>query len=659
MSSRLAPQDVPLSGVRSTLVSEAYQGLRHFVSETPFVEPKNDLPDHTPISSPTFDGNAFANLSRGVQNTNIQTVIQQTTSAVGSGQSFERLYHQELAKNAQMTSEYEALRKHELSLAGEKERMKYGYEEFIARMNAEMEQLKRTQVRLDEANSLKGRLEAELEIVSRQLQSLKGASDDSVTSELRRVINQLVEEKKQLRAAIAAHQIEINKLTVDITTLREVQGSDSGEAKSKLISLQAEYDKLLSNYNQMKTQPVLAPPNVELETLLRERVKQIHFLEGQVNDLQTRLREREKSREVIYCKVCDQKQAHINHLNSQFRTVEVKPIIIEQSATIPTLEPITTYHRAPVVKTETVLPVKIVRVQAPPVYSEMKTYTSAPHHSSVHTSHLPVQKEYYTQEHCCCCCDACNCAENAYCNKGLGYSFTQHESSLEKKKHGHHSRKHHKKGEHVTQHHVLPATTTIKTTAPFHSTASNLHLPAPAIVKVSEAKVSDSNLIPSGRLEFVRHGHHNGTEVVKNYRIAELNPADHHHRKKEDTVVVDNIEIVKKMHHGVPSEVHIQEKKTVTEHLGNRSVTTITEDHFDTKELSNRERKHVMHQMHLPQGALGAHPHHLNKFDYVSREERIVDLEPKQVTYEDQRQSLNDGRKLDTVVVTKASGFIQ
>lgn len=358
----------------SSLVNEAYATMRHFPLQDPFREPTMDLPQEGSRPIPGLDSGYYTAMIKK----SLGALTQSTRSGVDQ---FEKLYHQEAAKNAQLFSEIESWKAHEQKIFMEKENVKRGYEEYINRMNAEMEEMKKSELRLEQTLKLKSKLEVELELASRELGNLKGQDNEAVANELRRVINQLVEEKKQLRTSLSSHQTEINKLMVAVTSLKEISNGDSEDAKKKLSELQLNYNELLRNFNELKNKPVVAPPNIELENLLREKVHHIHFLEGKIKDLNERLRE--KSNDIIICRGCEQKDWQINHLTGRLKTVETRRVTTEPTIIRSRIEqPVSTIVRAPAQKV---------------------TYSTSPLRASTYLLGKQMCTCLRVHGHCCCC----------------------------------------------------------------------------------------------------------------------------------------------------------------------------------------------------------------------------------------------------------------
>lgn len=340
-----------------------YARERNVVMASQSREASQDFPDSPSPAQPGF-GQAYYGGKGSSNSTAIATPR-------GRGGDWERLYHQESARATSLASEIEALRAHQRRLAAESESGKAGYEEFIRRLEAELAELRRSEEKLAAAAALKIRLEAELERVSAALREAQAGGEGSVVVELRRVVAQLSEEKKVLRAALASHQAELSQLMVVVTNLREKVPNEDPQLASKLAELQRRFDSLSVEYTKLRNAPVVAPADPRLEALLREKVGQIQILEGRVAELDARLRQ--KSAEPIFCRLCGEKDAALRTLSDRVRFLESRPpaVVREVVQTPPMIREVV--QQAPVVRE-----VREVVQQAPVVREVREVVQSAP-----------------------------------------------------------------------------------------------------------------------------------------------------------------------------------------------------------------------------------------------------------------------------------------
>ena len=333
--------------------ADHYARERNVVMASQSREASQDFPDSPSPAQPGF-GQAYYGGKASSSSTAIATPR-------GRGGDWERLYHQESARATSLASEVEALRTHQRRLAAESEAGKAGYEEFIRRLEAELAELRRSEEKLAAAAALKIRLEAELERVSAALREAQAGGEGSVVVELRRVVAQLSEEKKVLRAALASHQAELSQLMVVVTNLREKVPTEDPQLASKLAELQRRFDSLSVEYTKLRNAPVVAPADPRLEALLREKVGQIQILEGRVAELDARLRQ--KSAEPIFCRLCGEKDAALRTLSDRVRFLESRPPAVVREVV-----------QTPPVIREVVQPTPVIRevVQQAPMIREVR-----------------------------------------------------------------------------------------------------------------------------------------------------------------------------------------------------------------------------------------------------------------------------------------------
>lgn len=246
----------------------------------------------------------------------------------GQTDQFEAMYYQERSRAASLSKEVKSLRSQGKKQVVETETMKSGYEEFIRRLQAEMAQLKQSEEKLFQMNLLKAKLEADLKRLSSELSSYKGAESDEVVFELRKIIERLMEERRQLRSSLEVHQSELNQLTVTVNNLREEHPSENASLRSQVTALKTRFDSLNTEYIRLKNTPVVAPQNAQLEALLREKVNHIQILESKLTYLNNRLRE--KSQDTIYCRLCTEKDTTIRSLSERVRFLESRPTVIRE-----------------------------------------------------------------------------------------------------------------------------------------------------------------------------------------------------------------------------------------------------------------------------------------------------------------------------------------
>lgn len=312
-----------------------YAKERNVVVQNSHRETRLDAPDFPSPNLPGFSKDQFGQTSTKIDHL---ANLNSSFNYQAKSDQFEGLYYQERTRAASLSKELESMKALQKKQLTETDTVKKGYEEFIRRLEAEMSQLKRSEERLIQMTTTKRHLELELERVSRELKSVKTSDSDEVVQELRRVIDRLMEEKKQLRGSLEQHQAEISKLVVYVNTLREEGPNESDALRSQLSELQSRFSALSAEYTHLRNTPIIAPPNRELEALLRERVQQIHILEARISDLSHRLRSR--SQEQIYCRFCYEKDNTIMGLHDHVRMLETRrPVVREVVSRSPSPSP--------------------------------------------------------------------------------------------------------------------------------------------------------------------------------------------------------------------------------------------------------------------------------------------------------------------------------
>lgn len=394
-------------------ISEAYLSMRHLPIQDNFKEPHFDTPEYASRPPPEL-GRVFSTVKNTEFGADALSMNQSKAAHVRANfDQFEKMYYNEQAKTKNLKTEIEELRSQQTRLNSEKETIKKGYEEFISRMNSELLELKRSEQKLEETLRLKSKLEIDLELASQQLAQMRDGGGDQIAAELRRVVARLVEEKKQLRAALSAHEIEISKLTVLVTTLRESNGDGAG-LQLKLNQLQSSYNMLLREYNELKSRPILAPQNKELENLLREKVTQVQILEQKVGELNQRLKD--QSIEMLQCRMCKQKDETISSLSSQLKSAQsYRATSTEYSTSFRApLQPIVqkiSYQRPYVSQQSVITGPQTYQSYQPIITQPVQTYASTAC-CSLACSHRC--KSVMNHTNCCCCCEYGNSTDASY-----------------------------------------------------------------------------------------------------------------------------------------------------------------------------------------------------------------------------------------------------
>lgn len=339
--------------------SKNYLNERNIVYDGAFVDPDPDVPDRQTPSVPAFPVNKQPGMPvpAVVQPSPIQSI------AASRGAEYERMYYQETTKSKSLEEELRGIRALADRIRSEKDALKSGYEEFIARLRAENEGLKKSELKLVELTESKRRLELELQRISTELNAARSdSSREAVIEELRIVITQLKAEKNQLRSQLESHKNQIAELVTNITTIRAPNDDEANALRGQLTALQSKYDQLYQDYTRQRNQPIQVPDNAELRRLLEEKMNTIDALQNKIRFLDDELlRARNKQ-----CEVCPVKDVALANLTNKVRELESRPPIVQRIETV---------QAAPVQRIEVVQP-RVEVVRAPSITTVERTYVS-------------------------------------------------------------------------------------------------------------------------------------------------------------------------------------------------------------------------------------------------------------------------------------------
>lgn len=178
-----------------------------------------------------------------------------------------------------------------------KDSIKDNYEEFIQRLKMENEQLKKSEMALIQIISIKKNLEIDLEQISQQLEVYKNGNNDIALERLKAIIQELNQEKMNLRRLLEHHRVHINEMVTNVTTIHSPNEENSSSAKNQLMLLRSNYDKLMQDYRNEKIRPIQIPENPEIKRILQEKLNQIEGLHSRIRFLDDQLKQ--KNSEVI------------------------------------------------------------------------------------------------------------------------------------------------------------------------------------------------------------------------------------------------------------------------------------------------------------------------------------------------------------------------
>lgn len=277
---------------------------------------------------------------------------------------------------------------------GDKEMLKHNYEEFIRRLQAENEELKRAEQRLMQVSSLKRGLEVELTQVASQLAVFQHGSDDPLVERLKRMVQELHAEKAELRRQLEQNKLQINELITNVTTVRHASDGEARALREQLSALQSSYNRVVEEYRLERGRPIQVPDSPDLKRLLEEKIIIIDQLQAKIRFLDDQLRIRGGP-----CAVCPGKDAAIGQLQGRVRDLEQR----EQRRSVSYLP-----ARQEVVHTSTsVYPAFAARVEQSPVAASRVRSSSATRLGAASAQHA-----------CCstiCICLPCHCSCQASC----------------------------------------------------------------------------------------------------------------------------------------------------------------------------------------------------------------------------------------------------
>ncbi len=317
---------------------------------------------------------------------------------------FETLYYKEQAKNQGLIDDINNLSETNQKLQDNKELMKNNYEEFISKLEAEINQLKQFEVDYNNLDAEKRSLEEEIRRVQLELSLLKKNSnvqDEGLTESLREKIRTLNQEKMELLNDLEFHKGEVHNLKTQINYFNEEKPEPQDD--TQLLRDLADANDRIRDLEQdlMKKDQLII--NLQKED---DKDKRINYLEEKIKSLGKGLEESKRDQK---CRDCDSKTITINHLNERIaellaenksqnyptttivhtpprvvERVEVRPSITYQSPytrSIPQSYSTTIkeYTRSPrVSEIRTSSPV-VTRIDNTPSYnSYYKTYTNTP-----------------------------------------------------------------------------------------------------------------------------------------------------------------------------------------------------------------------------------------------------------------------------------------
>lgn len=230
---------------------------------------------------------------------------------------FERMYYQEANRNQSMEAELREIRQLAERIRLEKNSLKETYEDFIARLETENEGLRKSEQRLQGVIDAKRRLEAEVERLGAELRGMRDSGSDGVIAELREIVGRLEQEKRELRAQLEAHRVEVARLVTTVSTVRVQDDGQRAELQRQLDETRRMLHRVEADFADFRLQVALQPNQC------CSHIQTIEHLHSQIYDLHSQLIN-ERCR---VCSFCPAKDATIAGLSDRLRVVHPPKII--------------------------------------------------------------------------------------------------------------------------------------------------------------------------------------------------------------------------------------------------------------------------------------------------------------------------------------------
>lgn len=218
--------------------------------------------------------------------------------------------------------QHEVCERKEARILQSKEDIRRGYEAFIARLQAEIQETKRAHDKLLEATGSRTQLQEQLASLTAELEAYRSEHGGEAVKRLKGLVDRLSEEKLALQHEVESSQKRVLTLQTRLTRVyRETSASEAG-SRENLDKLGAVYNKLLDSYNSLCARAENPAEVAKLRGELESKMREIELLLQRNKDLSTQVAKLiHQSKD---CGSCKRKDETIKML-SEFQTRKETP----------------------------------------------------------------------------------------------------------------------------------------------------------------------------------------------------------------------------------------------------------------------------------------------------------------------------------------------
>ena len=201
----------------------------------------------------------------------------------------------------------------------DRELVKDTYDDLVRRLQRENEELRNSEQSLLKIVATKQNVELELEEVSNQLATYQRNNGEAALERLKHVIQELTEQRAQLRRQLEHSRAEITKLLGSAAEIRGRGERETLSLRNQLEELRANYSALMNDYRRERAQPIQLPDSPELKRLLEAKMNEVEALKARVRFLDGQLQARSAP-----CVPCVGKDEMIFQLSSQLKEITTR-----------------------------------------------------------------------------------------------------------------------------------------------------------------------------------------------------------------------------------------------------------------------------------------------------------------------------------------------
>lgn len=352
--------------------------------------------------------------------------------------NFEKKYYVELEKNKNLENYIKQMNKVNNQLTTDKEVIKGHYEEFIARLQADLQNAKVFENKYNGVDLQRRKLEEELNKLRIELNMLQKGDENNngneTLDELRLRIQTLNKEKLELMNSLKVNKKEIHNLRKEIKQLSTISNSATDRTNQEIDKLKS---LLLLKENKITELLNLSDNQSELGDRLEGKNKEIAELNSKIETLINELNrykalvnEKEELIKSLQLKLKNQpepykapSQTSLSHTqpiiertsiirNTPFNertTVIRNPSLADNSFSVKDTPVRTSIIRAPTVsniyRVNQSRPASYIQRSPSPPPTVTRTVIHSPHYS----------REYHNHRRTCDCCEGCNsCGKRVY-----------------------------------------------------------------------------------------------------------------------------------------------------------------------------------------------------------------------------------------------------